>query len=186
MKKAVGFLILVCLLTGCSEKTSELERVLRVRSELLQASSCSFDAQITADYGDKVYSFSMNCQGDAQGEMTFTVTEPESISGVTGRITEQTGTLTFDGTALSFEHLTDEQITPVTAPWIFLKTLRSGCITSAGMEGELLRVSIDDSFEDDALHLDIWLDENDMPQAAEISYDGRSILSLQVKNFTMV
>ncbi len=38
-----------------------------------------------------------------------------------------------------------------------MKTLRSGYITSAGMDGGRLRLTIDDSYEDDALHLDIWL-----------------------------
>ena len=79
--------------------------------------------------------------------------------------------------------MTDDQLSPVSAPWIFLRTLRSGYLTSAGMDGEQLRLTINDSYEEDALQLDIWLDGDDVPVRAEILYDGRRILSLSVKKF---
>ena len=53
-----------------------------LRSRLL-AGTVSFDAEITADYGDELYTFSMHCQSDLQGQVTFTVTQPENISGIT-------------------------------------------------------------------------------------------------------
>lgn len=149
----------------------------------MQSQQCSFDAEITADYGDKLHQFAVSCQGDNNGDLIFLVNQPETISGITGKLTDSGGKLTFDETALQFDTMADDQITPVSAPWIFLKTLRSGNLTSAGMEGDLLRLSIDDSYEEDALHLDIWLDEEDMPKRAEILYAGRRILSLDVKNF---
>lgn len=160
-----------------------MDRGLGLRSEILQANTVSFDAEITADYGDKVYIFGMNCQADRDGQLCFTVTEPETIAGITGSIAEDGGKLTFDDTALHIELLTDEQLSPVSAPWIFLKTLRTGYITSAGMEEELLRLTIDETYEEDTLHLDIWMNDNNIPVRAEILYDGRNILSLSVKNF---
>ena len=71
----------------------------------------------------------------------------------------------------------------MSAPWIFLKTLRGGYLTSAGMEEELLRLTVDDSYEDDALQLDIWLDRRDVPLRGDILYDGKRILTLSVENF---
>lgn len=183
MKKFGVLVILLLLLTGCSNASKEIERGMALRSKLLQASSCTFDAEITADYGDKVYTFAMSCQGDPKGNLTFTVTAPETIAGITGKISSEGGRLTFDDTALQFDLMADEQVTPVSGPWIFLKTLRSGYLTSACTEDEQLRLSIDDSYEDDALHLDIWLDAGDIPTRAEILYDGRRILTLTVKNF---
>ena len=49
-----------------------------------------------------------------------------------------------------------------------------------------VRLSIDDRYEEDALHLDIWLDAESLPSRADIFYDDRRILSLTVKNFTVV
>lgn len=177
--------LLLVFLTGCADASKEMERGMKLRSDLLKASACRFDAEITADYGDKVYTFSMNCQGDPLGNMTFTVTAPETIADITGSISDTGGKLTFDDTALQFDLMADDQVTPVSAPWILLKTLRSGYITSAGMEDDLLRLTIDDSYEDDALHLDIWLNDENQPTKAEILYDGRSILSLAVTNFAI-
>ena len=184
MKKLSVLLIVLLFLGGCSGKQEELERAMTLRAKLL-ASECSFDAKITADYGDKLYVFAMTCQGDSRGNLTFTVTEPESIAGITGIISQDGGTLTFDDTALAFPLMADDQLTPVSAPWILLKTLRGGYLTSANMEGELLHLTIDDSYEEDALQLDIWLDGQNHPVQADILYDGRRILTVQVSNFTL-
>ena len=113
------------------------------------------------------------------------MTAPETISGITGKIDSEGGKLTFDDVVLHFDLLTDEQLSPVSAPWILLKTLRGGYITSAGLEEEKIHLTVDDSYDDDALQLDIWLDEKDLPQRAEVLYDGRRILSLDVKSFSL-
>lgn len=185
MKRFAVLLLLVCLIAGCDREEKELERGLMLRDRLL-ASGCSFDADITADYGDILHTFSMNCRTDGQGDMAFTVTAPESIFGITGTVTREGGHLTFDDTALYFELLTDDLISPVAGPWIFVKTLRSGYLRAAGMEEGLLRLTIDDSYEDDALNLDIWLNDQDVPVRAEVLWDGRRILTLDVTNFTML
>jgi len=178
-------MLLLCL-SGCADTSSELERGMALRSRLLKAEQVSFTADIAADYGDAIQLFSMECVSDAKGNLTFTVTAPEPIAGITGCISNGEGTLTFEETALHFELLTDDQLNPASSPWILMKTLRSGYLTSAGMEGELLRLTIDDSYEEDALQLDIWLGDGDLPQRAEICYDGRTILTLTVKAFQIL
>jgi len=186
MKKAGLLAFVLLLLSGCTNQTEEIERGMTLRRKLLQASSCSFHAEITADYGEFLYTFAMECQGDADGNMTFTVSEPESIAGITGKITEENGFLIFDQQALFFSLLTDDQLSPISAPWILLKTMRSGYLTAAGMDEGRLRLTIDDSYEEDALQVDIWLDAQDMPECAEILYDGRRILSLNVTDFRIL
>lgn len=183
MKKVLAWILLCVLLAGCTGSNNEMERVLSLRSSILSASGCEFDAKITADYGDKIHDFAMCCRCDGEGAVSFTVTAPETIHGITGIIDQQKGSLTFDDTALAFSLLADEQLSPASAPWVFVTALRSGYINSAGKEGELLRCSIDDSYDEDALNLDIWLNESDLPVRAEISYRGRRILSLAVENF---
>ena len=183
MKRVGCLLLLLLVLTGCSGKNMELERGLALRSRLLSGQGCSFDITVTADYGDELYSFTMNCQGDSKGNLTFCVIEPESIAGITGTVSEEGGKLTFDDAALEFSLMADGQLSPVSAPWIFLRTLRSGYLTSAGVEDSLLRLTIDDSYEDDALQLDIWLDELDIPIRGEVLYADRRILSMDVSNF---
>ncbi len=185
MKRICIFLCVVLLLTGCSGKKQNMERAMNLRSKIL-SKSVNFDAQIAADYGDKTYSFTMNCQADTQGNLTFRVIEPELISGITGTVSATGGKLKFDDVALAFELMADGQFSPVSGPWLLLKTLRSGYLTSCNEEGGMFRVSIDDSYKEDALHLDIWLDGSDAPVRGEIMWQGRRLLTITVKNFTFV
>lgn len=185
MKKLWAVLLLLLTLTGCASASGEMERAMALRAKILKAQSLSFETELNADYGDRLYTFSMGCTGDQNGDLTFAVTAPESIAGITGKIGPQGGKLTFDDTALQFDLMADDQISPVSAPWVLLKTLRSGCITAAGTEEGRLRLTIDDSYRDDALRLDIWLNEEDLPEKADILWAGRRILSLSVKNFVL-
>lgn len=185
LKKTVVIFLSLCFLAGCSGQNRALERGLKLRTQLLGSSGCSFDADITADYGDKVHIFTLQCQADEKGTIHFSVQKPDSISGITGTLDGENGALTFDDTALCFPLLADNQVTPVSAPWLLLKTLVGGYITSAGSDGEYLRLSIDDSYAEDALHLDVWLDQENRPVKAEILFRERKILSLDVKNFCL-
>lgn len=186
MKKWVPVLAVFLCLTGCGGENKELERGLSLRARVLQAQGCSFSAKVTADYGDKVYDFAMDCRADGEGALSFSVTAPETIAGITGTISQQGGTLTFDDTALAFPILAEGLPSPISGPWLLVKALRSGPITSAGREEDRLRLSLDDSYEDTALHLDVWCDGEDRPVLAEIWYDGRTILTLSIENFTLV
>lgn len=186
MKKCTVLVLLLLLLSGCSGMPDEMQMGMKLRSQLLQAAGCSFTAKVTADYGDKIHTFTMNCQADSKGDTVFTVLEPDSISGITGELSGTGGMLTFDDAALCFELLAEEQLSPVSAPWILVNTLRSGCMVSACEEEDGIRLSVDDCYEEDPLRLDIWLNGENIPQRADILYDGRRILSVSVMNFVLL
>lgn len=156
---------------------------MKLRASLLGCLGCSFDVTVTADYGDEIHEFAMNCQTSGRGNVSFTVTQPESIAGITGEISSGEGKLTFDDTILQFPLLADDQVTPVSGPWILIKTLLGGYLTAANQEDDLLHLTIDDSYEDDALQMEIWLNGEDMPVCGEILYDGRRIVTMTVENF---
>ena len=46
-------------------------------------------------------------------------------------------------------------------------------------------MTIHDSFEEDSLTLDVWLDGEDAPVRGEILHGGRRIVTMDVKNFTI-
>ena len=182
MRKLAVIMCIALLLSGCMGGNQELDRAMELRA-LLLSNSCSFQTEITADYGDKIHTFGMYCEADSQGNVGFSVTSPDSISGITGRFSNREGQLTFDDVALTFPLLADGQVTPVSAPYILIKTLQGGYVRSVGLDGDYLRVTIDDSYEEDALQVDIWLDGNNLPIRAEILYDGRRILSMAITDF---
>lgn len=185
MKRLALLCLVLLLLCGCAPNSADLDRAMALRGRL-QQKEVSFDVDITADYGDKIHTFSMSCQADTKGNMKFTVAKPESIAGISGTVSKGSGKLTFDDQVLAFDILADNLISPVSGPWVLIETLRSGYLTSCSQENELLRVAIDDSYAENALHLEVWLDSNDIPQRCEIYWQGRRLLSMHVRNFTFL
>ena len=186
LKSFICLMLCAIVLWGCSPGAELTDRAIALRGKLQSAQGCSFDAAVTADYGDKTYTFAMGCRVDAHGNLFFTVKEPESIAGITGTVDANGGKLTFDGHMLAFPQLADGQVTPVSAPWLLYKTLVGGYFHTAVQEGQLLHLQIDDSYEDQALRLDIWLGEQDLPVQAEVLYQNRRILTLRVENFQIL
>ena len=154
------------------------------RQKLLSANQCRFDCVVTADFGEQLYSFLLNCSFDQNGTMTFSVQEPEYIRGITGTIEAAGGKLTFDNRALAFSLIADGYISPVSAPWVFMKALRSGYIHSCGSDGDGYRISIDDSYEEHPLQLQIRTDGEYTPTGAEFLWKGKKVLSLTVSNYS--
>lgn len=183
MKRLAVLLVFAWLLCGCQQ--TELEQGMMLRSKVLQAETCTFDADVTADYGDRLYEFSMACSTDKEGTVTFTVTQPETISGITGKVSKSGGSLTFDDTVLEFGIMAEGRLSPVSAPWLLMKTLRGGYLKSAGAEEGITRLTLDDSYQEDALMVDVWLGEDGLPARGEILCDGRRILTVEVENFTI-
>lgn len=184
MKRILSVFFMFFILTGCAKTNNELNRAMQLRERILSSNGCKFETVITADYGDSIYTFSMTCQTDQEGDLKFTVTDPKTISGITGTVTQKGGYLTFDDQVLAFEMLADGQITPVSAPWLLIKTLRSGYLSACGADGDDIRISIDDSYADNALHLDIWINDQDVPVRGEILWEGRRVVSLEVRSFS--
>ena len=185
MKRWVVLILVVLFLCGCSAGDEQMERALDLRTKL-QRQSVSFDVEIIADYGDKTYTFGMECRSDALGDLNFTVTKPQTIAGISGTVAKGTGKLTFDDKMLAFDILADGLISPVSGPWVMMESLRSGYLTSCGRDAEGLRVTVDDSYAEKALHLDVWLDENDLPKYCEVLWNGRRLLSMKVSSFTFL
>ena len=182
----ISLVLVALLLTGCGVHNCELDQVMELRAQLLSGQGCSFEAVVTAEYSDKTYAFTVDYQSDSQGNVTFTVKKPETIEGITGSITAEGGKLTFDDKALAFELLADGQVTPVSAGYLLVKTLRSGYVRGCGRDGDEIQVLIDDSYQEDALHLDIRMNRENEPVSAGILYKDRRFLSMEVKNFRLL
>ena len=68
-------------------------------------------------------------------------------------------------------------------PWVLMKAIRSGCIIAAGTEGEGVHVIIDDSYADNALTVDLWLEKGKVTEA-EIAWEGRRCVTMTVGDFS--
>ena len=186
MKRVLSLiLVLSALLAGC-QSDQYIDRAMALRKKLLAGNGCSFTTVISADYGDKIFQFTMDCTADSDGKISFVVTKPETIAGISGQISGEEGKLLFDEQVLSFDLLTDGLVTPVSAPWLLLRTLRGGYIEAGGKDNDLYLFQIDDSYEENPLRLDVWLNEDGLPVNADIIWDGRRVVSLSVDNFRLL
>lgn len=185
MKLATMLLLIAYLMTGCRADKEPLNQAVDLRKRILKAQGCTFLASITADYEDVIYTFQLDCVVDTAGTLQFTVTEPDTLTGVTGVISEDKAALTFDDKVLALPMLADGELSPVSAPWIFVNSLRSGYLTACGKEDTGYCLYIDDSFEEDPLHLRIYTDADMVPLQVDIIYHDRRILTVTITNFTL-
>lgn len=182
----IVFFLLFSVLPGCASINNELDRPMEFRRKLIESGQCTFGTQITAHYNDKIYQFQMECSTDTSGSLMFTITNPESIRGISGKVSNSEAAFTFDNQIVAFPVLADGRLSPVCGPWIFYHTLRSGYLTGCIENDQGYQLSIDDSYADNPLHLQIQTDEQCVPIYAEIYYQQNMVLSLDVENFTVV
>ena len=156
------------------------------RDSLLDSSGFGFTARITADHGAELDIFTMTVISDPEGNVVFEVVEPDVISGITGTVTRAGGALTFDDTILGVPMQADGRLAPVAAPWVLVKALRSGYISSVGKEGDQWHLTLLDSYEEDALVLDVWFDGEWRPLFSEFLYKNERILTMELEDLRFV
>ena len=101
MRKLLLCALMMTLLTGCANAmVSEAEELaLSIRGEYLAMDSCAVRASVTADYGQRVYQYEMAAAVNGE-EIVLTLSAPETVAGLTARITGEDSRLEFDGVSL--------------------------------------------------------------------------------------
>ena len=185
MKQLIAIGLVTILLLGCTPKDDAMDALMSFREELINSSDVSFEAEITADYGEDYYTFSMFCSMDSTGSISFTVTEPETIRDIRGNVRSNEGELTFDDQVLTFDTMASGRISPVSAPYVLMQALRGGYISAVSKQDDGFCAMIDDSYADDALNLEVIF-RNNIPVRGEIFYEQRRILTLQLDDFQLM
>ena len=175
-------LFLVFLL-GCSGPDPAMEAALDLRSRCLASPAVRFRAEVRADYITGFEEFTLDCETSPDGTVAFRVASPEEIADICGTVRRDEGTVEFDGAVLAYPLMAQGRLSPLSGPWVVMKAIRSGCIIAAGQEGELTRVTIDDSYADNALTVDVWLEEGQVIQA-EVAWEGLRCLVMTFDDFS--
>ena len=163
-----------------------MDTAIKLRQKLHECDSLRFSTEIVSDYGDNLYSFQMNCIFDDAGDISFSVTSPDTISGISGTIDAKGGEIQFDQEMLAFPLLIDGQLSPICTPWVILNCLRSGYLSSCGSTAEGIQLIIDDTIQSNNIRCLVWLDQNHMPNYSEIVWNGRRILSASIKDVVIL
>lgn len=174
-------------LTACGgEETSPVQEALSFRTDLLAAYQCSFTAQVTADYGERAYTFGLDCVYEPRNDRAeLTVTEPESITGITATMEGTDGTVAFDGTALELGTLASGKTAPMALPQLLGQAWTGGYIDSQTAADSGFLVTYQVGYEQDALTVYTAFDEAGVPLWAEVYDEGICVLQAELSNFAM-
>lgn len=195
MRKSMVICVLMISLVlsacGGGGKQAPMERALTVRGMYLSASGCTARMQVTADYGQRVYTYTVEAQVSG-GETVLTVRAPAEIAGITARLRDGKSFLEYDGAMLETGPLAEDGLTPLSAVAALLEAARSGFMDSCGMErqGErsLLHVLCRDPADPPGCgrQVDLWFDETDSRLVrGDVSVDGRRVIQCEFEDFTL-
>ena len=160
-----------------------MDRAIAFRGRLISGGGCSFRAQITADYGQEVQHFALECEADEDGQISFSVIEPSTVEGITGVVQGDEGTITYDGLQLVFPLMVYGQISPVSAPALLASSWVKEFILSAGMDGNIYRASYEKKINDKVILIDTYF-EKDIPISADLCYNGYTVMHMNITNFS--
>lgn len=190
-KCVVCVLMTTLLLAGCGKAgVSEAEELaLTIRGEYLAMESCAARAAVTADYGQRVYQYEMTVSVNGE-ETTLTLSAPETVAGLTARLTGEENLLEFDGVSVETGPLDDDGLTPVSALPALLEAARSGYMTACALEedGALLRIDCGDPEGTPGAGTEtaLWFDASTHALTrGEISVDGFRAILCEFSEFTM-
>ena len=187
-------LMMTLLLSACGGAGGESgpqEQALTIRGEYLEAAVCTARLNVTADYGQRVYTYSVDVT--VAGEDTvLTVAAPEEVAGVTARLSGADSRLEYDGTVLETGPLDGEGLTPLGAVPALLESARSGfmdsCTTQLLGERDTLRVACRDPEvpAGQGRETTLWFDSQTHALVrGEIAVDGYRVILCEFEQFVL-
>ena len=183
-------LMTALLLAGCGAAGANRaeELALTIRGEYLAMDSCAAQASITADYGQRVYQYEM-AVSVTEPETLIVLSSPETVAGLTARLSGEENLLEFDGVSVETGPLDSSGLSPVSTVPALLEAARSGYITAYALEedGSRLRVDCGDPAlsPGEGTETVLWFDAaTHALTKAEISVDGFRVILCDFRGFT--
>ncbi len=172
LKLAVPMLCLL-LLCACGAGNTSAQTPIAFRTSLNEAVECSFSVSVTADYGEHIREFLLDCHADPDSA-SLMVVEPEVARGITAEVSGEDARVSFDGTVLAVEDFSTRRISPMAAPYILSEAWRGGYISATGMDGEYETATYLLGYGTEELTVTTYF-SGGIPVRAEIS-DGEAVL----------
>ena len=169
MKKQLLFLpMMLLLLTGCGGgqegKTGAEALAVEIRGEYMAMTGYSLQAQVNADYGQRVYDFTLSVTNDGEE-----------------------GALEYDDLSLETGFLDGESLSPVSALPTLMEAARTQYIDRCTLADGVLEVHCADPEQDSGTgqEVTLWFDAQTYAlTGGEISQDGRRVIACQITEFT--
>lgn len=181
---AVALMMTMCL-TACRGADNEAEKeAIRKRTDLLSAGGCRLTAEVTADYGERVYEYTLECDYAYQGKSDIKVIKPEIVEGLSATMEYGNTMLSFDGLSIDTGILAEPELTPLGAVIMMADAWSAGYISGTCFEAaddiECLYVSYLVGYDNDELEYRTWFDKASLkPVKGEIISDGRAVIMIK-------
>ncbi len=183
------------LLAGCSggeqAGNSADELALSIRTEYLAMTACAATVDMTADYGQRVYEYTLKVSWQKDGETLLTVVAPENIAGITAHIQNGSTFLEYDGASLETGLLSAQGLSPMEAVPAILDYIFSGYIAECDFEtvGESRQLWFccrdPECSPGTGTEAEFWFDaESHALARAEVLSDGYTVIQCVFKDFT--
>ena len=125
LKLGALMITLLLVLSACGEGSESAGLDARFRRYYAALSSFTARAQVTADYGERVYQYELAMSGDlTQGALE--VLSPENIAGAGFSWAEGGGSMSYEGVSLETGALSEDGLSPADAMPMILETLATG------------------------------------------------------------
>jgi hypothetical protein len=161
-----------------------------IRLSYIEAEACSIQAILTADFGDRVTVFQVLYTYRKNGDDIVEILAPAEVAGLRAVIRKDGSSLQYEGVSLETGNLPGTGIAPVEALGGILAALREGSQTAWGREVFRSTPSVTLEFStkvgDTEIVRRLWMEERTgLLLYAEISADGRRVLSVEVETLSM-
>lgn len=176
------------LLTGCTGGGSSAKGKLEAAQSVYRTmSGCTAQAEITADYGQRVYGYTVDLTVKG-GSGVMTVKEPENLAGTVLTWSDGETQLAFDGAELDTGALSDSGLSPADAMPTILTACQGGEIVDCCMEeqenGQVLHGTLDLD-GDQGGQIQCWFQPDSYGLLrAELSQDGVTVVTMQFSDFS--
>ena len=177
----------VVSLTGCGQGVEAEQQALNMRGQYLSDTPCSMVAELTADYGQRVYTFTVSADV-TQEEMTLTIQEPDLLSGITAHLTEDSSSLVYDGLVLELGELDVDGLSPMEAIPALFESIRGDYMAECILNEEDATLTIhytdpDQQQETGRETTVVFETETGAIKQGEINVDGRRVITLTCQEF---
>ena len=108
-----ALLLPVGLLCGCTGEQEDNDLALQLRADFLDRTGCAGTMTVTADYGQRVYEYTVTFSGSETDGLSLVITAPEEAAGITATIAQGQTFLTFDGVQLETGPLNEDGLSPL-------------------------------------------------------------------------
>ncbi len=185
-------ILLLALLCACGGGNEDNDLVLSLREDFQNMDAWSGEMELTADYGQRVYAYSVSFTGDREEGTTLTITAPEEAAGITAVAKEGQTWLDYDGVRLETGPLDPQGLSPMDALPALLTELETGTVAEVGTETDgdlsLLRLTLRDPEVTPGTEREtvFWFDKAQKTLLrAELRNDGATVVSCVFSSFTM-